>query len=137
MRYSRLHIHRVARFGLAFLFFYHGLVPKLLGMSRTEVYLVELHNLSLPVSLVSNVAGVLEIVLALLIGLYHATIVPVYIAAALLFGLLIDVAFVAPHLLGEAFNPVTTNVLGLLLCYLVVVTQAPLHAGVGRSNHNL
>jgi uncharacterized membrane protein YjgN (DUF898 family) len=44
----------------------------------------------------------------------------VYLAAAILVGLVLYVALVMPALLFEAFNPVTTNMLALALCYVVL-----------------
>lgn len=117
-------INLLSRVGLAFLFFYHGLFPKILWLSPLESHLVELHGVDAPNIPLSQVAGVLEIGLAFLILIFRNTLFPVYIAALALILLLIDVAIVMPSLLVEAFNPVSTNLMGLLLCYLVFYTQA-------------
>ena len=116
-------INIISRAGLAFIYFYHGLFPKILGLSQTEKELVSLHELNMPVEMVSTVAGILEIILAMMIIFLRQTLLPVYIAAFLLAALLIDVAIIKPSLLAEAFNPVSTNISGLMLCYIIFLSQ--------------
>jgi hypothetical protein len=41
------------------------------------------------------------------------------LAAALLIALLLDVALMSPHLLLQAFNPLSTNLAALALCWVV------------------
>jgi len=120
---SLVKINLLARAGLAFVFLYHGLVPKILWLSTIERELVALHNPGIPADILSPVAGVMEILLALAIFFYRRSLLPVYAAAALLVVLLLDVALVKPALLAEAFNPVSINLVSLLLCYLVASTQ--------------
>ena len=115
----------LCRLGLGFLFIYHGLLPKILFLSPIEVGLVEASGAGVPASIASPLAGVLEIVLGLLIALRLGGKPPVFLAALALVGLLIYVALLSPALLVEAFNPVTTNVLGLLLCYLILRLESP------------
>jgi len=104
-------------------FFYHGLVPKILWLSPIEEQLVVLHNTGIPSAILSPFAGVIEIIIALFIVLYRKSLVPVYIVVVSLIFLVVDVAWVMPSLLVEAFNPVTTNFMGLLLCYFIILTQ--------------
>lgn len=110
----------ICRLGLGFLFIYHGLLPKILFLSPIEVSLVEASGAGVPANIASPLAGVLEIVLGLLIALRLGGKLPVYVAAFALVALLVYVALLSPALLVEAFNPVTTNVPGLLLCYLIL-----------------
>ena len=115
------HINSITRYALGFVFIYHGLVPKILWLSPIEISLASLHNLDAEV--VSPIAGAFEIVLGLAIIFLKRSLIPVYIAAAALVILLIDVIIVIPGLLAEAFNPVTINVVSIVLAYLVWVTQ--------------
>ncbi|KAA3650618.1 MAG: DoxX family protein [Proteobacteria bacterium] len=116
-------VNLVARSALAFVFFYHGLVPKLLFPSEVELMLVQLHGLPIDAIVISRVGGVLEIILAGLLIFMRRSLIPVYMAAILLLVLLIDVAVVKPEILVGAFNPVTINMASLVLCWIVVVSQ--------------
>ena len=109
-----------SRIVLAFVFLYHGLVPKILWLDATEIQMIELHKLNFSTQLVAYTGGVLEMVLALAILFLRKSLWPVYIAAAALVILLLDVIVFAPHLLTGAFNPVTTNIMALYLCYIIV-----------------
>ncbi|MGL6161570.1 DoxX-like family protein [Microbulbifer sp.] len=63
-------------------------------------------------------------------------LLPVYAGAALLVVLLLDVALVKPGLLIEAFNPVSINIVTLVLCYPVVITHQEIEfGGKGASVH--
>jgi len=113
------------RAALAFVFFYHGLIPKILFPSEVEFMLVKLHGLPIDALLLSQVAGVMEMILAGLIIFIRHTLWPVYIAMFSLLLLLIDVAIVMPELLVDAFNPVSINTACLVLGLIVVISQIP------------
>ncbi|MCF6300320.1 MAG: DoxX-like family protein [Proteobacteria bacterium] len=118
-------INFFARMALAFVFFYHGLIPKILFPSELELMLVKLHHLPIDALLFSQAAGVLEIMFASLIVIMRHTLWPVYTAIFVLFFLLLDVAMVMPELLVEAFNPVSINTASLTLCWIIVISQLP------------
>lgn len=107
---------------LAFVFFYHGLAPKILWLSQIEVNLTTAHHLD--ARIFSPLAGVGEIFLGLCVAMMRKTLIPVYVAMALLVALLVDVVIVMPDLLIEAFNPVTTNLTSIALAYIIIATQA-------------
>lgn len=113
------HISFISRLSLGFLFIYHGLVPKILWLSPVETHLASLNSLDLPANIVSLLAGIGEILLGGSIIFFRKSIIPIYIAVVVLLLLLLFVGFVSPEYLVEAFNPVTTNMLGLSFCYLI------------------
>ena len=116
-------VNLISRLGLGFLFIYHGLVPKIIWLSNIEIELVQLSGTGVSAENISPVAGILEILLGLSIILIRKTIYPIYIAALALCCLLVFTAIVLPSLLIEAFNPVSTNILGLVLCYVTIKSQ--------------
>ena len=120
---ERASVNFAARCGLALVFIYHGLVPKIIWPSEIERQLVELHHLDFPVGLLSTVAGILEVALGVSILMFRRSLIPIYLAAVTLALLLIDVAVVFPALLVKAFNPVTINLVSILLCYIVIKTK--------------
>ena len=108
-------INWIARGGLAFMFAYHGLVPKLLWLSQGERAMIQAHGIE-QVQLFATLAGAGEMVLALWILLSPRSAWPVAVAAIALAGLLVDVAVFSPEMLREAFNPVSLNVAGVAVC---------------------
>ena len=114
------HVSLVSRILLGFLFIYHGLVPKILWLSEVEVHLVSVSGVDVPARILSPLAGVFEILLGIAILLMRKSYLPVYIAGFALIGLLLFVGIASPSYLAEAFNPVTTNLLGLGFCYLIL-----------------
>lgn len=121
------HVSMVSRFLLGFLFIYHGLVPKILWLDAVEIHLVSLSGLGIPANIASPIAGLGEIILGCMIIVFNKSLVPIYLAASVLLLLLLFVGFLSPQYLVAAFNPLTTNVLGLGLCYLIVFSS-----GIGR-----
>jgi hypothetical protein len=116
-------VNIVSRVLLGFLFVYHGLVPKILWLSAAEVHLVDVSGIGISATLISPLAGALEILLGCAIVVLRKLDFLIYAAAASLLGLLAYVAVMSPEFLVEAFNPVTTNILGIGLCYLILLTQ--------------
>lgn len=124
MQNSKLtHISFIGRLSLGFLFIYHGLVPKILWLSPVETHLVSLSGLDIPANIVSLLSGIGEVLLGGSILFFRKSIIPIYMAVVVLLLLLLFVGFVSPEYLVEAFNPVTTNMLGLGFCYLVWFTH--------------
>jgi hypothetical protein len=121
MQNSKLsHVSFVSRLLLGFLFIYHGLVPKILWLSAVEVHLVSASGFGIPANIASPLAGIGEIVLGCIIIFSNKSNIPIYIAALVLFILLLFVGLASPEYLVGAFNPVTTNILGLGFCYLIL-----------------
>ena len=114
------HVSMISRVLLGFLFIYHGLVPKILWLSAVEVHLVSISGIGVPAKIASSLAGVGEIVLGCAIIFLNKSKTPVYIAVAILILLLLFVFVASPMYLIGAFNPVTTNILGLGFCYLIL-----------------
>ena len=110
-----MRINWIARGGLAFMFTYHGLVPKLLWLSQGERAMIQAHGIE-QVQMFATLAGIGEIALAVWILLSPRSAWPIAVAATALAGLLLDVAVFSPSMLREAFNPVSLNVAGLALC---------------------
>ena len=124
MQSSKLtHVSFISRLSFGFLFIYHGLVPKILWLSPVETHLVSLSGLDIPANVVSLLSGIGEVLLGSSILFFRKSIIPLYMAVVVLLLLLLFVGFVSPEYLVEAFNPVTTNMLGLGFCYLVWFTH--------------
>ena len=109
----------LARYTLGFIFMYHGLVPKILFISQTELAINRAHAfLGIAPERIALLGGVAEIILGLLIVLYRSVIWPVALAMLGLAVLLLDIMLMMPALLVEAFNPVSINLAGLALGWI-------------------
>ncbi|WP_397453224.1 DoxX-like family protein [Pseudomonas sp. NA-150] len=115
-------VHWLARGSLAFMFAYHGLVPKLIALSPGERVLLQAHGLE-RFEWLSQAAGVAELVLAAMLLFVPRLSWPLPLTALILLGLLMDVAVMQPSMLIDAFNPVTLNVAGLALCAIAWLTR--------------
>lgn len=114
--------HWLGRGGLAFMFAYHGLVPKLIALSPGELVLLKAHGLE-GAPWLSQIAGLAELILAAMLLLAPRLSWPLVVAAVVLLGLLVDVAVMQPSMLMDAFNPVTLNAAGMSLCAIAWVTR--------------
>lgn len=110
-------VHAVARIGLAAVFLWHGLVPKLLVGHAEELRLIE--ELGLPARLAPRLltlAGVLEIAFAAaLIALWSARWMYALTAAGLT-ALMVSALVADPSLVPHPFSPVTLTLSLLALC---------------------
>lgn len=122
---------KLARLTLGFIFIYQGLVPKLMFLDKTELYLNQLHlDLALvpvPVwftaQLMAKLAGIGEILLGLLIIIVARKNWPIWLAIVALIVLLLDCVLLAPHLLTGAFNPLIINIAMLGLAWIALQPQ--------------
>lgn len=109
----------LARYTLGFIFIYHGLIPKIIFLSQTELAMNRAHAfLNIAPERIALFGGIAEIGLGLLIILLRRQVWPIGLAMLGLLVLLLDVAVMMPHLLVEAFNPVTINIAGLVLGWI-------------------
>jgi uncharacterized membrane protein YphA (DoxX/SURF4 family) len=115
-------IHGIARGGLAAIFIYHGLVPKILGPDPQEVQM--LGDVGVPAGNIGQAAvalGIAEILLAIgLLALWHSRWLAAICAAFAIVSTAI-VAVASPRYLGVAFSPVTLNLSILCLASIDLV----------------
>lgn len=123
---QRLTHQQLARFTVAFIFIYHGLVPKIIAVDAYEVYMSQQLSLFIrPVVYIAQrditlFAGICELMLGLLILLLPKRKLPLWLAFIGLVSLLIVVVFLTPELLTGAFNPVTTNIAAMVLVWIAL-----------------
>jgi uncharacterized membrane protein len=109
---------------LAFVWFYHGLVPKLLGPHPDELAI----NAKLGVSgdtarLIAQTSGLAELLLAGAMLLFWRQAWPLVLSCGLMLALLGFTAIVAPSYLAAAFNPVSTNISAMALAVVALILQ--------------
>jgi hypothetical protein len=103
--------HLCARGTLAFVFAYHGLVPKLLRRDADELALLRDAHLPLRSQSLALVAlGIAELLLAVVLLRFWCRGWPAVLSLFLMLAATASVAVTSPRYLGAAFNPVTLNV---------------------------
>jgi uncharacterized membrane protein YphA (DoxX/SURF4 family) len=121
---DRAILYTLARVTTAFIWFYHGLVPKLLYHDRAELDLLSRigtapENLSRAVTL----AGIAEIAFAFLLVILWRQTWLLWLTVVLMIVGIPVVAASAPSYLTAAFNPVTLNVSLAALALIAIVAK--------------
>ena len=116
-------VHAIARCTVAFVFVWHGIVPKLIYHHPDELLMLTDAGISERVarSLVT-VAGVLEILLGAIIASLWSRTAPLAIAMGLMAAATVGVAATSPRYLIAAFNPVTLNLCVFALAWVALLT---------------
>ena len=103
-------IHVVARLGLAFVFAYHGLVPKLLTHHGDEIAMLRDVGLSAERANTALTAfGIGELVFACCLLLFWRRRWPLYVCISAMCVGIIGVMMSSPRFITAAFNPVSLN----------------------------
>lgn len=114
-------IHALARLAVAFIWIWHGLVPKLLFRNPDERLM--LAQFGLPLSLLPWI-GAAEILFGLLLLAFWRSRPLLLLSAAAMLAATVAVARNSPAFLTAAFNPVTLNLAVLTLSLLAFLAAA-------------
>jgi hypothetical protein len=121
-------VHGVARVGLALIFAYHGLVPKLLGRHPDEMAMLRDAGVGAESTWAALATlGIAELLFALCLLIFWRRRWPPWLCLALMGMATIGVAVSSPRYLGAAFNPVSLNlaVACLAVIDLIVLNGLP------------
>jgi DoxX-like family len=119
---DRALVYALSRGTMAFIWFYHGLVPKLLYHDRIELDLLSRIGTS-PESLptAATVAGVVEVLFAFVLLVLWRRSWPLWVTLVLMLVGIPVVAITAPTYLTAAFNPLTLNVSIAALASIAII----------------
>ena len=116
--------YSLSRATLAFVWLYHGLVPKLLFRNIDEALMVRDGVLGMPPHTAVTVAGWSEIGFALVILLAWRSRWPLGLSILLMIVATVGVGLMSPMWLTYAFNPVTLNLsVGILATVALLVRE--------------
>lgn len=114
----------IARLAVAFVFFYHGLVPKLIYLHASELELVaRTPTFGMDHALIVRAAGAGEVLLAIFLLTFWNKTWPLHFAAFALLGLIAATVLFAPNIMVAAFNPVSLTVTTLALVWIALQTD--------------
>jgi hypothetical protein len=125
---TRSVIHAISRLTIAFLWFYHGLVPKLIYPQNDEITILVQSGVSLDqVPNLLHILGFLEVGLGILFLIAWNTRWLFLLNIVLMIIALLAVSVYSPRFLAHAFNPVTLNfcVISLSLIGLLISSNLP------------
>lgn len=121
-------IHAIARIGIALIFFYHGLVPKLLVPNSDELAMLQDAGIAGgSLGSVLTAVGVAELLFALSLLVFWYQRFPAFMCLALMILGAIGIGMTSPRFLTAAFNPIALNlaVACLAAIDLLVVSNLP------------
>ena len=123
---DRALVYALSRATMAFIWFYHGLVPKLLYHDKIELDL--LSRIAPPERLhtAATLAGVVEVAFALLLLVLWRRSWPLWLTVALMLAGIPVVAISAPGYLTAAFNPLTLNLSIAALALIAIIARRDL-----------
>jgi DoxX-like family len=121
-------VHFVARAGLALVFAYQGLAPKLFAAHRDEVAMLLDSGVAADnIEVVLTMLGLAEVGFALFLLVFWRRRWPSWLCLGLMFLAVVVVAVNSPRFLNAAFNPVSLNlaVASLAAVDLLVLDRLP------------
>ncbi len=117
-------IHIIARLTVAFVWLWHGLVPKLIVQHPDEYTPILAMGVNQEIAeIIVGVSGWGEIVFGFLILLLWNARWPFWLTIVAMSGLLLGVFFTSPTLALGAFNPVTLNLLVIATSLIALLSS--------------
>ncbi len=116
-------IYDISRWTLAAIFFYHGLVPKLLFKHPQEVLMNSTMMPAVPEATALLVSGWMEVILAVLFIVLYRNILLNFVAIGFLVMVSIAILIFLPELYTYAFNPFSLNLSVIILSIINLMTR--------------
>ena len=123
---DRAIVYALARGTTAFIWFYHGLIPKLLYHDKAELDL--LSRIAAPQyrHAAATLAGVVEVLVAFFVIIFWRQSWLLWMTLVLMLAGIPIVAVSAPEYLSAAFNPVTLNISLAMFAVISLITRRDL-----------
>ena len=117
-------VYSVARAVVAFIWFYHGLVPKLLFPNADELAMLRNVGIeTLHVRQAASVAGLIELCIALVVVIFWRSRWPLWFTICAMVAAFVGVCISSPSFLTAAFNPVTFNLTVAALAAIALLAR--------------
>ncbi|MGH9544216.1 MAG: DoxX-like family protein [Terriglobales bacterium] len=124
--WDRSLIYLVARGTMAFIWLYHGLVPKLLYHNAIELDLLSRVTPASQVHAAVTVAGLIEVLFSFLLVALWRHRWPLWLTLGLMLLGIPAVAITAPRYFSAAFNPLTLNIGLAALAAIAIIARRDL-----------
>ena len=113
----------ITRWSLAIIFFYHGLIPKLIYGNHQEILMNSTMMSSVPETVALMVSGVLEVLISIFLILLYRNKVLLYVVLVFIGGVSIQILVMLPGLYQNAFNPFSLNLSVIVFSILNLMTH--------------
>ena len=112
--------YNISRFAIAFIWFYHGLIPKLIFQHATELELINKGPVVGTAELTLLLAGIGEVLVGICVVAFWNRAWPVYLSLFGFIVLLIAAVVMAPGHAVHAFNPITLTMSAIFFCFIQI-----------------
>ena len=110
--------YNISRLAIAFIWLYHGFVPKLIFQHATEIELINKGPVIGTPETMLLIAGILEVMIGLIVAVFWGKLWPVYLSLAGFSALLLGAIVTSPGHAVHAFNPITLTVSAIFFCLI-------------------
>jgi hypothetical protein len=120
---DRTFVHALSRLTVAFVWLYHGLIPKLIYRNSDELSM--LRDAGIPNShllAVTSSLGFIEVCVALVLVFFWKSRWPLWFTLVAMVSAVLAVGLASPSFLTAAFNPVTLNLSVATLALIGLLT---------------
>ena len=112
--------YNLSRFAIAFIWLYHGLIPKLIFRHATELELINQGPVLGSAELTLMLAGIAEVLIGIGVVIFWKQAWPIYLSLVGFVALLIASVVISPGHVVHAFNPITLTVSAILFCLIQI-----------------
>ena len=112
--------YNLSRLAIAFIWLYHGLVPKLIFRHATELELINQGPVLGSAELTLMLAGIAEVLIGIGVVIFWKQAWPIYLSLVGFVVLLVASVVIAPEQAVHAFNPITLTVSAILFCLIQI-----------------
>jgi len=119
-RGNAINSYNLSRLAIAFIWIYHGLVPKLIFKHSTELELLSKGPLVGDEQTTLILAGATEVIIGILVAILWNRAWPIYISLVGFVILLAASVIVSPGHAVHAFNPITLTTSAILFCLIQI-----------------
>ena len=115
---SNITSYNISRFAIAFIWLYHGLIPKLIFQHATELELINKGPLIGTAESTLFLAGIGEVLIGICVLIFWNRAWPVYLSLVGFTVLLVASIAISPSHAVHAFNPITLTVSAIFFCLI-------------------
>ena len=112
--------YNISRIAIAFIWLYHGLIPKLVFQHATELELINKGPLIGSAETTLFLAGIGEVLIGICVVVFWKQLWPAYLSLAGFTMLLIASVAISPGHAVHAFNPITLTVSAIFFCLIQI-----------------
>ena len=115
--------YNISRFAIAFIWIYHGLIPKLIFQHATELELINKGPLLASAENTLLLAGVAEVLIGVCVLLFWNHLWPAYLSLTGFVMLLVASVAISPEHATHAFNPITLTMSAIFFCLIQIFSK--------------